>query len=57
MKQQSPIEFLVNQVKKIENENNMVYPNLIGGRDIEKLYGKKLNIDEWTEFHRVYDSK
>ena len=48
------IEDLVKKVIEIEKQRKLKYPNLLGGRAIDELYGKPLTLDEWLEFHKLY---
>jgi len=48
------IESLVRSVKDREKKEGRIYPNLLGGREIDRMAGKPLNLEEWTTFHEIY---
>ena len=48
------IEKLVQEVLEREKREGFTYPNLLGGRKIDKMFGRELTIEEWTDFHELY---
>ena len=55
MSENKTITELVRRVIERERVENRTYPNYIGGREIDRMFGHPLTLDEWTEFHKVYN--
>ena len=49
------IKKLVKEVIDREKRVGLSYPNLLGGRKIDKMFGRNLTHEEWTDFHELYN--
>lgn len=46
------IKELVKKIKVIEKKENRI----VGGREIDKIFGMVLDLENWTDFHYEYNS-